>query len=89
MMMTFKLCPNPINSEASSDNNLDQTNMNDNMLNNLLKGITNADETINDINGNHDDNQEGDTAKKQYENELYQLLLGTKFKMKIKKHKKR
>ncbi len=84
MTMTFKLCPNPINSEASSDNKLDQTNLNDNMLNNLLKGITNADETINDINGNHDDNQEGDTAKKQYENELYQLLLGTEFKMKIK-----
>jgi len=64
---------NPINSEASSNNNLD----------NLLKGITNADETINDTNGNHDDDQEGDTAKKQCENELYQLLLGTKFKMKM------
>jgi len=75
---------NPINSEASSNNNLDQTNMNDkNVLNNLLKGITNADETINDTNGNHDDDQEGDTAKKQCENELYQLLLGTKFKMKM------
>jgi hypothetical protein len=36
--------------------------MNDNMLDNLLKGITGADETI-----NHDD-QEGDTANKQCEN---------------------
>ncbi len=69
------------NNEASSDNNLD---MNDNMLDNLLKGITNADETINDTNGNHDDDQEGDTAKKQCENEFYQLLLGTEFKMKMK-----
>ena len=63
------------NNEASSGNNLD---MNDNMLDNLLKGITGADETI-----NHDD-QEGDTANKQCENELYQLLLGTEFKMKMK-----
>jgi hypothetical protein len=39
--------------------------MNDNMLDNLLKGITDADETINDTNGNHDDDQEGDTAKRQ------------------------
>jgi hypothetical protein len=76
---------NPINSDASSDYNLEQTNMNDNMLDNLLNGITNANETINDTNGNHDDDQEGDIAKKQCENELYQLLLGTKFKMKIKK----
>ena len=45
--------------------------MNDNMLDNLLKGITDADETINDTIGNHDDDQEGDTAKKQCENELY------------------
>jgi hypothetical protein len=66
------------------ENNLNQTNMNDNMLDNLLNGITNADETINDKNGNHDDDQEGDTAKKQCENELYQLLLGTEFKMKMK-----
>ena len=50
----------------------------------MLNGITNADETINDTNGNHDDDQEGDTAKKQCENELYQLLLGTEFKMKMK-----
>ena len=50
------------NNEVSSDNNLD---MNDNMLDNLLKGITHADETINDTNGNPDDDQEGDTAKKQ------------------------
>ena len=64
---------NPSNNEAFSDNNL---GMNDNMLDNLLKGITDADETINDTNGNHDDDQEGDTAKKQCENELYQLLLG-------------
>ena len=40
------------NNEVSSDNNLD---MNDNMLDNLLKGITDADETINDTNGNPDD----------------------------------
>ncbi len=70
---------NPSNNEAFSDNNL---GMNDNMLDNLLKGITDANETsINDTNGNHDDNQEGDTAKKQCENELCQLLLGTKFKI--------
>ena len=54
------------NNEASSDNNLD---MNDNMLelDNLLRGITDADadETINGTNGNHDDDQEGDTAKRQ------------------------
>ena len=31
-----------------------------------------------------DDDQDGDTAKKQCENELYQLLLGTEFKMKMK-----
>jgi hypothetical protein len=49
----------------------------------LLNGITNANETINDTNGIHDDDQESDTAKKQCENELYQLLLGTKFEMKI------
>jgi len=66
------------------ENNLDQTNMNDNMLDNLLNGITNADETINYTSGNHDDDHEGDTAKKQCENELYQLLLGTEFKMKMK-----
>ena len=52
-------------------------------LDNLLNGITNANETINDTNGIHDDDQESDTAKKQCENELYQLLLGTKFEMKI------
>ena len=69
------------NNEVSSDNNLD---MNDDMLDNLLRGITDADETINDTNDNADDDQEGDTAKKQCENELYQLLLGTEFKMKMK-----
>jgi hypothetical protein len=31
-----------------------------------------------------DDDQEGDTAKKQCENELYHLLLGTEFNMKMK-----
>ena len=72
---------NPSKNEAFSDNNL---GMNDNMLDNLLRGITDADETINDTNGNPDDDQEGDTAKKQCENELYQLLLGTEFKMKMK-----
>ena len=60
---TFSDSANPSNNnEASSYINLD---MNDNMLDNLLKGITDADETINDTNGNHDDDQEGDTAKRQ------------------------
>ena len=72
---------NPNDSEAFSDNNLAQTNMmNDVMLDNLLASI--SDDPFNVTNGNHDD-QEGDTTKKQCENELYQLLLGTKFKMKM------
>ena len=57
--------------------------MNDSMLDNMLKSI--SDDTVNDTNGsNHDHDQEGDTAKSQCENELYQLLLGNKFKMKMK-----
>jgi hypothetical protein len=49
--------------------------MNDSMLDNLLKSI--SDDTVDDTNGsNHDHDQEGDTAKSQCENELYQLLLG-------------
>jgi len=55
--------------------------MNDIMLDNLLASISN--DPFNVTNGNHDDDQEGDTTKKQCENELYQLLLGTEFKMKM------
>jgi hypothetical protein len=49
------------------------------MLDNFLKSI--GDDTADDTNADHD--QEGDTAKSQCENELYQLLLGNDFKMKM------
>ncbi len=72
---------NPSANEASSDNNLTLTNTNDIMLDNLLKSISN--DTADDTNDDHDHDQEGDTAKSQCENELYQLLLGSNFKMKM------
>jgi hypothetical protein len=49
------------------------------MLDDLLKSL--GDDTADDTNADHD--QEGDTAKSQCENELYQLLLGNDFKMKM------
>ncbi len=72
---------NPSDNEASSDNNLTLTNTNDIMLNNLLKSISN--DTADDTNDDHDHDQEGDTAKSQCGNELYQLLIGNDFKMKM------
>ncbi len=72
---------NPSANEASSasDDHLTQTtNMNDIMLNNLLKSI--GDDTADDTNADHD---QDDTAKSQCDNELYQLLLGNDFKMKM------
>jgi hypothetical protein len=73
---------NPSANEASSasDDHLAQTtNPNDIMLNDLLKSI--GDDTADDTNADH--NQEGCTAKSQCKNELYQLLLGNDFKMKM------
>jgi hypothetical protein len=72
---------NPSVYEASSDYSLTPTNTNDIMLNNLLKSIRDA--TANDTNDDLDHDQEGDTAKSQCENKLYQLLLGNDFKMKM------
>jgi hypothetical protein len=53
------------------------TNGNDNMLDNLLKGI--SDDTADDSSAN----QEDTAARSLCKNELYQLLLGNDFKMKI------
>jgi hypothetical protein len=72
---------NPIANEASSDNNLTLTNTNDIMLDDLLKSI--SDDTVDVTNDDHDHDKEGDTAKSQCESELYQLLLGNNFKMKM------
>ena len=68
--------------EASSafDDNLAQTtNGNDIMLDNLLKSI--GDDTANDTYA--DDDQKENAAKSQCEDELYQLLLGNEFKVKM------
>jgi hypothetical protein len=51
------------------------------MLDGLLKSI--SDDTANDTNDDHYHDQEDDIAKIQCENELYQLLLGKDFKMKM------
>ena len=66
-------------SSASDDNHTQPTNPNEIMLDNLLKSIDDdiADDTI------ADDEQEGNTAKSQCKNELYQQLLGNEFKMKM------
>jgi hypothetical protein len=72
---------NPSANEASSDNNLTLINTKDIMLDDLVKSISN--DTANDTNDDHDHVQEGDTAKSQCENELYQLFLGNNFKMKM------
>ena len=87
-MQLFRVSPaqhvqKTVQTEAFSGNNPTvHTNMNDNMLDNLLASIN--DDPLNVTNGsNDDDDQEGHTAKKQCENELYQLLLGTEFQMKM------
>jgi len=48
------------------------------MLDNLLKGI--SDDTVGD---NSSANQDDTTARSQCKNELYQLLLGNNFKMRV------
>ncbi len=67
---------NPNKASSADSNPLLPTNSNDIMLDNLLKSI--SDDTADDLN-----DQEGATANSKCENELYQLLLGNEFKMKM------
>jgi hypothetical protein len=66
-------------SSASDDNLAQTTNANDIMLDDLLKSI--GDDTADDIYA--DDDHEENAAKSQCKNELYHLLLGNEFKMKM------
>jgi hAT family C-terminal dimerisation region len=69
---------NPDANEAASTDPTLATNGNESVLDNLLKGI--SDDTVGDDLSANEDNT---TAHTLCENELYQLLLGNDFKMKV------